>query len=424
MSAFDKIIGYEAEKKDFFRIADAWSHSEKYRALGVNIPRAILLYGKPGLGKTLFADALIAECGLPCFPCRKDCSDGKFVDMIASVFAAASEQEPSIVFLDDIDKFAEDNSGGDSNKEEFAVIQTCMETVRNKDVFVIATANDVYKLPDSLLRAGRFGRQIHFSAPTLADAVKIIQHYLSNKKIDSGISIENLALILQNQSCAVLESVINEAGLLAGFEGKNKIGKSHLIRAFLTVRMHAREEKPDLHIGTFAAYHEAGHAIAALACGRRVGFISVFCSEENGGVCVTEQKSHFCTLKDILDEAMIALSGKAAIETKFGQADVGCHADLEDAIDHMRPALTKCCAAGFSYGYDWERWDRIQSSERVGDISVKLYGLLEECYRKAMAVLAVNRDLLDRIANALLTADALLEEDMAEILAEVPLTKV
>ena len=129
MNAFDNIIGYEAEKKELSRILDAWRNPEKYEALGVDIPRAILLYGKPGLGKTLFANALIAGCGLPCFPCRKDCSDGKFVDMISQVFTATTEKEPSVIFLDDMDKFAEGDSEGNSNQEEFSVIQTCMETV-------------------------------------------------------------------------------------------------------------------------------------------------------------------------------------------------------------------------------------------------------------------------------------------------------
>ena len=420
---FDKIIGYESEKKEILRLADAWGHPEKYRALGIDLPLAILLHGKPGLGKTMFANALIEACGLPCFPCRKDRPDGAFVTAITETFSKAAGNAPSVVFLDDMDKFAEDNLQEDSNKEEFSTIQSCMEAVQGKGVFIIATANAIHNLPESLLRAGRFGRQICFSAPSPADAEQIIRHYLQNKKIESGISPKNLALIMQGKSCAALKSVIDEAGLLAGFEGKASIERAHLIRAILSVLMHAKIGNTDPHSGLFAAYHEAGHAVAGLALGKRIGFISIYSSEESGGICISEPDRIKCVFEDVLKEAVVAVSGKAAIEIRFGQADIGCRNDLDNVIDHIRPALTRCCAGGFSYGYDRDTWENRQSSARVGHISEKLYDLIEECYRKAKEILSANRDLLDRIATELLTSDALLEDDLATILSEVPIRK-
>ncbi len=98
MQNFKKIIGYESEKEELARICDLMKNKEKYAVLGVKMPRAILLHGEPGLGKTLMAEALIQESGRKCFSCKKDRADGAFVDKIRATFESAIKNEPSIVF--------------------------------------------------------------------------------------------------------------------------------------------------------------------------------------------------------------------------------------------------------------------------------------------------------------------------------------
>ena len=129
MSNFDQIIGYEQEKKELNQIADVLKNSDIYKKLGVSSPRGLLLHGEPGVGKTLMANALIAESGRNIFVCRKDRPNGAFVKSIKSIFAQAAEQVPSIVFLDDMDKFA----NGDSNHrdaEEYVTVQSCIDEYR------------------------------------------------------------------------------------------------------------------------------------------------------------------------------------------------------------------------------------------------------------------------------------------------------
>ena len=213
MNNFDRVIGYAKEKEELLRLCDVLKNSAKYTRLGVKIPKAILLYGEPGLGKTLMAKAFIAETGRKVFHCKKNKSNGEFVAEIKSTFENAMKDAPSIIFFDDMDKFAEDNLQQNCNKEEFVAIQTGLEDIVEQDVFVIATANDIFYLPDSLMREGRFGKQIEFTAPTFADSVKIIQQFLARKQISDEISAQSLAHILSGHSCAMLENVINEAGI-------------------------------------------------------------------------------------------------------------------------------------------------------------------------------------------------------------------
>ena len=124
---------------------------EKYAALGVKLPRGILLHGVPGVGKTLMASALVEEMGRVCYTCRKDKANDAFIDTIRDVFAEAKSHAPSVIFLDDFDKFAFDSDS--RNPEEFIAVQSGIDEVKKADVFVVATANEIRELPRSLLRA-------------------------------------------------------------------------------------------------------------------------------------------------------------------------------------------------------------------------------------------------------------------------------
>ena len=101
MNEFEKIVGYEPVKKELKQISDSLKNLEKYKKLGVSAPKGLLLYGEPGLGKTLMASSLIEASGCKSFVCRKDKPNGEFINHIKATFEEAMKNEPSIVFLDD-----------------------------------------------------------------------------------------------------------------------------------------------------------------------------------------------------------------------------------------------------------------------------------------------------------------------------------
>lgn len=100
MSAFDKVIGYEKEKEELYQLCDMAKNPEKYAALGVKLPRGVLLHGVPGVGKTLMATALIEEMGKDRkrYVLRKDKSNEEFVESISKTFQEAKENAPSVIF--------------------------------------------------------------------------------------------------------------------------------------------------------------------------------------------------------------------------------------------------------------------------------------------------------------------------------------
>ena len=152
---FKDIIGYNDEKKTLERIIDVLNNQDKYKKLGSSIPHGLFIYGPPGLGKTTFSKELLDNVeNRKTYIIRKIKSDGEFMNYMGDIFKQAKENQPSIVLLDDLDKFAEDDNT--DNCEEFVAVQSFIDDVRCDDVFVVATANDKNVLPKSLLRSGRY----------------------------------------------------------------------------------------------------------------------------------------------------------------------------------------------------------------------------------------------------------------------------
>ncbi|MCH5156236.1 MAG: AAA family ATPase, partial [Clostridiales bacterium] len=123
MSEFDKIIGYKDIKSELIRLCDIIRNGEKYKALGVTLSGGLLLDGDPGVGKTLMANCFIKESGRPAFVCRKNKPDGEFVNEIKKTFNEAAENAPSIILLDDMDKFANEDDNH-KNAAEYVTVQS------------------------------------------------------------------------------------------------------------------------------------------------------------------------------------------------------------------------------------------------------------------------------------------------------------
>ena len=146
MSAFDKVIGYEPIKEELMQICDMIQNREVYEKLGARLPQGILLHGGPGVGKTVMARCFVEESGLESYVLRRNRGSGDFIKHIADTFEKARENQPCVVVMDDMDKFTnEDSSHQDA--EEYVAVQACIDEVRDSGVTVIATVNDIDKLP-------------------------------------------------------------------------------------------------------------------------------------------------------------------------------------------------------------------------------------------------------------------------------------
>lgn len=415
MNNFDKIIGYKEIKLELERICDILNNAEKYAKLGVTIPAGLLLHGEPGVGKTTMAQCFVKSVNRKVFVCRKKDIDCALSHHITWLFEEAAKTAPSIVFLDDLDKFANEDKYH-RNAEEFVTVQSCIDEVKGKNVFVLATANDLDNLPDSLLRAGRFDKSIEVKNPTGKDAEEIIKYYLSQKSYVGDLDVTSIARILDGKSCAELETVINEAGVYAGYEGKSQIEMDDVVRACMRVIFQAPQSLNDCDpdFAERVAYHEAGHAVVAELL--EPGSVSIVSTcphgAEIGGITGYYQTDKYWYSKRRMENRVMALlAGKAAIEIKYGEVDVGANSDLHRAFDIATRFIDNYC----SYGFEGWQEEREASNDLFSRRETQIYTEMSRYYQQARKLLVDNREFLDKLAHALIERKTLINKDIQQI---------
>ncbi|SHE72973.1 AAA family ATPase [Schwartzia succinivorans] len=400
MNAFDKIIGYDDIKAELACFADVIKNQEKYLKLGVTLPRGLLLSGNPGLGKTLMANCFITEAGCKAFTVRKEKPNGDFVNYIKETFDKAKKETPSIVFLDDMDKFANEDASH-RNAEEYVAVQSCIDECKGHDVFVLATVNDKFCLPDSLIRAGRFDKMISIDVPNEKYSEHIIKHFLRRKQIMDDVDVNELVRLMEGQSCAKLETVINEAGIYAGFDGRERITHGDIIKAIMRMLFDSPEciNPSDDADTRKIAVHEAGHAVVAEVLNPGSVTLTSVCRHTGCTEGITKlytPKGYFLSKKLQENNILSGLGGKAAIEILYGVADVGCNSDMGKVFNLVSEFVDPDCTLGFdmfegrnSSQYLLERKDRMIASE------------VARYYRSARQILIENREFLDAMIEAL-----------------------
>lgn len=413
VSKFDSVIGYRAIKRELLEICDMIKNPDVYRKLGAAMPRGIMLHGEPGVGKSMMANAFLDECSLNSYTLRRTKSDGDFINEIKQIFNDAAENEPSVILLDDMDKFVSE----EGRKEEFSVVQACIDEVKDKQVFVIATANSTRDMPSSLTRAGRFDRKIEVKIPSGQDAVDIVHYYLKGKTLSEDVDFTDVAKMMSRKSCAELESVINEAAIYAGFERSEKVCMRHLVRAFLRTYFRSNEAAPWEQLNEKKrkklAYHEAGHAaVAELLKPNSVGIISIhsgieFATKGFVGMCERIENDE--------DQIALYLAGKVASEMMFGEIDEGAFHDMERAIYVIREEL---CDKGF-YGMDLVTHFKEDMSETKRVLQENcIRSELERKRYRVMKLLTEHREFFEAIAKELMQKETLLYSDIQRIRKE------
>ena len=396
MSAFKKVIGYESIKKELRQVCDMINRQDEYKAMGAKMPHGILLYGDPGLGKTLMAKCFIKEAGLKTYTIRKTKSEN-FTEEITETFKKAKENAPSIIFLDDMDKFANEDSRH-SDAEEYVAVQAGIDETIDSGVFVLATANDTSKLPRSLKRAGRFDIKVNVLPPVGEDARKIIEHYLSDKKVSGQINLDDLYKMITYSSCAELEMVMNQAAIFAVSKGKGSIEMDELVEAVLRTNYDSPDDLTIIsqHKLEIAATHEAGHAVVAeLLCPGSVGFVSLRSQgrHDKGGFV------HMCdTSFNEETDALIALAGRVAGEMYYAEEGMnGSESDLYRAGEKIRRRVFVTGSRGLGFGDVDNRYAPNRLSENMNSrIEAVTCAEMERCMFRVKSLLYKNRPLVEK----------------------------
>ncbi len=409
MNAFDKIIGYNNVKEEIYQIIDMYENLEYYKSLGASIPKGLMLYGEPGMGKTILAKALIKEAKVNSYLIRKNKSKNDILNEINEAFNNASKDESAIIFIDDIDKF-KDLEGDIEDNEVLNTIQAKIDDVHDKNVLVVATCNDFKHLPDSLVRDGRFDRKIELKTPSKEDAAKIIKYYMKDKQVDQNLNYDDVTKLIQYSSCASLEKILNEAAITAGFQNKEYIEINDIVETYLKENYY---DFYDIHSITEekieeTSLHEAGHTVIAEILNEgSVDFVSIKTNNSNIRGITKLDDEFFTPESDIL----ISLGGKAACELYLnGKNADGCVKDLSSTRDTLRKELEMKGTYGMGFLGELSNNEDARVKTEIA-IQVEL----ERYFVIAKRILISNKTFLMNVYNELKSKNYLLASDIKRI---------
>ena len=416
MTAFEKVIGFDEIKNELIQLCDMLKNKAKYEKLGAKLPQGIMLVGNPGTGKTLLSNCIIEEAGLPVYVVRKTRND--FAEEISKAFSDARENAPAIVFLDDMDKLANE-ADPHRNPAEFIAVQSGIDSCKGSEVFVIATVNSRFALPESLCREGRFDRKYNVNSPNLEDSVRIVEHYLSDKALSDDTNRNDVTRMFTGMTCAKIEVVLNDAAIRAAYKGLDRMGIDEIKEAYLRIHY----DTPDYYVETDeervrkVALHEAGHIVVSeyLNPGS-VGIASI--SEKRIGMkggFVRQYKNNV----NNMDNVLIALAGKTAVELYYSDNYTeGCHSDLMKAYWSLQQMICEDACLGFvNMSSPRQHFVTENDDSDLGKafVQMQIKSELERCMRETRRILIEHRNLLERFADELITRKTLLYSDVQAI---------
>ena len=398
---FDNIIGYEYEKRELAKFCDIIRNTNYYKNFNIKLPKGLMLVGDPGVGKTTFSNYILQYSRRPTYVLRKNADTAGFIMNMKEVFEKAKETAPSVILLDDMDKFG----NGEPFAQEYTSLQGFIDEYRDYDIFIIATVNEIYKLPNSIRRSGRFDKTIYIENPNDNDSDAITRHYLSDKNLDPSVNMETICLMLHGRSCAELESVINMAGMNAVYERSNTIKMHHITDAIFNTLYGLNPLDPTMSSEEryMAAIHEAGHVVIIETLSP--GGLSFATIRESDLLFDGKDIIDTDGLRGYLMGIMVNLAGKAAIDIKFGVPDIRAKYDLKVAMDYANIVSANSGFRGF---------DNIPTENEYGMImySKSSNDTLTDAYNEVVGILKSNWNFVEGIANLFMQKDTIIQDDI------------
>ena len=441
---FQDVAGQEESKESLTEIVDFLHNPEKYTQIGAKLPKGALLVGPPGTGKTLLAKAVAGEAGVPFF----SLSGSDFVEMFVGVgasrvrdlFKQAQQNAPCIIFIDELDAIGKsrDSRFGGNDEREQTLNQLLAEMDgfdSSKGIIILAATNRPEILDKALLRPGRFDRRIIVERPDLRGRIDVLKVHAKNVCMDETVDFKEIALATSGAVGSDLANIINEAALLAVRNGRKAVSQSDLFESVEVViagkakkdRVLSAEERK------IVSYHEVGHALVAALQKNTEPVQKITIIPRTMGALgyvmqVPEEEKYLMSEKQIREELVTMLGGRAAESIVFDSVTTGASNDIEQATKLARAMITqygmseKFGLIGLTTVEDQYLGGRATlncGEATAAEIDQEVMKILKEAYEKAIALLAENRDCLDKIAAFLIERETITGKEFMKIFREV-----
>lgn len=432
---FDDVAGLDEEKQEMIEIVQFLKEPEKFTQMGAKVPKGVLLYGKPGTGKTLIAKAIAGEAGVPFI----SMSGSEFIEMFAGLgasrvrklFEKARKVSPCIVFIDEIDAIGSRRSSGNGAESENN--QTLNQLLVEMDGFdteetiiVLAATNRPEMLDKALLRPGRFDRQITINAPDLKGREEILKIHSKDKKLAEGVTLRGIAEDTAGLTGAELANILNESAIIATINNHEAIEKEDIEEAFkkVTVGLQKISRVIPEKDKRLTAYHEAGHAIVSryLETQEPVKEISIIPRGMAGGYTMykTNEDKNYISKTEMEERLIALLGGRAAEKIALNDISTGASNDLEVATKIAKDMVTvygmSDIVGTISINTQKDPYELQLLGDKYADaIGAEVKILLDTAYLRAQTIISNHMDKLQEVAQTLLQKETITEAEFERI---------
>ena len=427
---FDDVAGLEEEKAEMVEIVDFLKRPERYTKMGARIPKGVLLYGKPGTGKTLIAKAIAGEADVPFI----SMSGSEFIEMFAGLgasrvrklFEKARKLAPCIVFIDEIDAIGSrrtSNSGAETeNNQTLNQLLVEMDGFSSEEtIIVLAATNRPEMLDKALLRPGRFDRQITIPTPDLKGRLDILKIHSKDKKMSENVNLESIAEDTAGLTGAELANILNEAAIIATKNKHEDIENDDIEEAIkkVTVGLEKRERKYSEKDKKLTAYHEAGHAVVSryLPTQTNVKEVSIIPRGVAGGYTMykSDEDKYYISKTEMQEKLIALLGGRAAEKIALNDISTGASNDIEVATGIAKDMITvygmSSSLGPISLKVDDPYELQIYGENIVDEVGTQVKELVDTAYIKAQKILLDNIQILHRVAKDLLEKETISEKE-------------
>lgn len=429
---FPHIAGYEAIKEECAQAVDILNNTEEYTKNGAHVPRGWLFYGPSGVGKTRIIKDMADYLKIPVI--EISISDAINNDItidedIVAGFKKATEAGKCILFIDELDKIAgfDNEYPAEENLKSQKVFLRELDKVKEYDgIAIFATANERDYLAASILRSGRFDRQVKFSLPGRNDRIKILSLFIGNAKLSADISVPEMADRTANCSGADLETIINEAKISAIAQRSEYISLKDFESAYnrITSNDIPKKNEEENEKLKMLAYHEAGHALMSYLCSASKLASITLLKQGDARASVNRilSDSSVHTKSDYIREIMVTFAGMIGTYVMTGDYTDGNCSDLEH-IKELASAMADENFLGINNIILHPKLTARVSPKNYDCWHSKIMKLLNGLYRKTKKVLSKNKTTLENIAVSLLNNMTLSGNEVMEIIEKDKSTK-
>ena len=437
--SFDDIAGLDEEKEELKEIVDFLKKPKQFTEMGARIPKGVLLYGKPGTGKTLIAKAIAGEANVPFI----SMSGSEFIEMFAGLgasrvrklFEKARKMAPCIVFIDEIDAIGSrrtSNSGAESeNNQTLNQLLVEMDGFSSEEtIIVLAATNRPEMLDKALLRPGRFDRQITVPAPDLKGREEILKIHSKDKKIANDVSLYSIAEDTAGFTGAELENILNEAAIIATKKEHDAITNNDLDEALkkVTVGLEKTSRKISEKDKKLTAYHEAGHAIVSqfLPTQTAVKEVSIIPRGMAGGYTMykSDEDKYYISKTEMQEKLIALLGGRAAEKLILDDISTGASNDIEVATKIAKDMITVYGMSDIIGPVSLKDNDGQLEYQMFGDdmqdaIGKEVKRLIDNAYMAAQEILKQNINTLHAIATELIAKEKINEQEFNKFFKDI-----